>query len=289
MIGRLLTAMVTPFREGRVDYEGAKKLAKALVKSGSDGVVVSGTTGESPTLKKEEKLRLFEEVKKALPDKDVVAGTGSYSTEESVELSKEAEKLGVDGLLLVTPYYNKPPQDGLYEHFKRIASSVSIPCILYNIPSRTGVNLLPKTVKRLLEIDNIVGVKESSGDLRQISNMIADGVRIWSGNDHDIFPIMRLGGYGAISVASHLMGRSIKEMMEKTMEGKIEEAFKIHKELTPLFDILFIVSNPIPIKYALKTIGFDAGPPRLPLVPPDEETARRIDEVLGKYEVEVEI
>ena len=293
-IGRLLTAMVTPFdAQGQVDYEQAKRLANALLGSGSDGVVVSGTTGESPTLTTEEKLRLFAEVKDAVGDRGaVVAGTGSYNTSESIELSREAEREGADGLLLVVPYYNKPPQEGLYQHFKAIAQSVHIPCILYNVTSRTGLNMTHETTIRLSHIDNIVGVKEAGSDMDQIARIIdgaRDGFLVWSGNDNETFYIMAMGGYGVVSVVSHLVGSQIKHMTGLLMEGDVEKAGAEHRRLHPLFKALFIVSNPIPVKYALNVSGFNVGNPRLPLVPLDEKSAAQIDKILAGYEVDLPV
>ena len=235
-IGRLITAMVTPFdQQGQVDYPQAKRLANALLDSGSDGVIVSGTTGESPALTTEEKIRLFAEVKSAVGDRGaVIAGTGNYSTAESIELSREAEAAGVDGLLLVVPYYNKPPQEGLYQHFKSIAGSVHLPCVLYNVPSRTSLNMTDDTTIRLSHVDNIVGVKEAGSDLDQISRIIdgaTDGFRVWSGNDNETFPIMALGGYGVVSVASHLVGAQIKQMIGLLLEGDVEGAAAEHRRL----------------------------------------------------------
>jgi len=220
-LGRLLTAIVTPFDEkGEVDYEQAKKLALALLSSGSDGVVLAATTGESPTLLKQEEVRLFSEVKSALGGRgSIVAYTGSNSTAEAVEATKKAEQVGVDACLLVVPYYNKPPQEGLYQHFKTVAQATSLPCILYNVPSRTVVNMTADTVIRLSQIDNIIGVKEASGNLAQISSIISgakEGFLVWSGNDGDILPLLAVGGYGVISVVSHLVGKQIKEMMDLT-------------------------------------------------------------------------
>jgi 4-hydroxy-tetrahydrodipicolinate synthase len=289
-LGRLITAMVTPFDgNGEVDYEQAKKLARALYESGSDGVVVSGTTGESPTLTKDEKLRLFAELKKAM-SKGVVAGTGSYSTRESIEFTREAEKIGVDAALLVVPYYNKPTQEGLFQHFKAIAESTSLPCILYNVPGRTVANLAAETVARLSEIDNIVGVKEASGNLDQISQIVRDTKNdflVYSGNDGDTLPILALGGYGVISVASHLVGNQIKQMMERFLDGKSGEAAQIHRNLLPLVNALFVVANPIPIKYALSYLGFPVGKPRLPLVEPDEKVRTTIETALKAHSVDI--
>ena len=293
-IGRLLTAMVTPFDQGgQVDYGQARDLATALLDSGSDGLVVAGTTGESPTLTTEEKLRLFVEVKAAVGDRGaIIANTGNYSTAESIDLSVEAEREGADALLLVVPYYNKPPQEGLYQHFKAIAQSVNLPCILYNIPSRSAVNMGHDTTIRLSHIDNIVGVKEACGDMDQVSRIMdgaREGFRIWSGNDNDTFHIMAMGGYGVIGVASHLVGTQCKAMMGMLLEGDIEKAASEHRRLHPLLKVLFVVSNPIPIKYCLNKVGFRVGDPRPPLVPADEKTAARIDQVIDRYRVDLPV
>ena len=293
-IGRLITAMVTPFDDqGEVDYEQAKALAKALVASGSDGVLVSGTTGESPTLTDEEKLRLWAEVKDALGDSGaVIAGTGNYSTAESIELSKEAEQQGVDGILLVVPYYNKPPQEGLYQHFKAIAESVNLPCMLYNVTSRTSLNMTDETTIRLSHIDNIVGIKEAGSDMDQITRIIdgaKDGFRVWSGNDNETYYMMATGGYGVVSVASHLVGNQISQMMGYLLEGDVENAAAEHRRLLPLFKVLFVMSNPIPVKYSLNQVGFNVGQPRLPLVPPDEASAGRIRAVLANYDIDLPV
>jgi len=287
-IGRLLTAMVTPFDEGEgVDYGQAKRLALALLDSGSDGVVISGTTGESPTLSREEKLRLFVEIKDAVGNKgSVVAGTGSYNTKESSELTKEAERIGVDAALLVVPYYNKPTQQGLLEHFQTIAKGTNLPCILYNVPTRTITNLTAETTIKLSQIDNIIGIKEASGDMKQIAKIIkgtSDDFLVCSGNDSDTLSILKLGGYGVVSVASHLVGNHIKEMIEAFEKGDINQAESIHRFLSPLVKTLFLVSNPIPVKYALNYIGFQVGRPRLPLTPPDALTAATIKAVLKHY------
>jgi len=293
-LGRLLTAMVTPFdSEGRVDYQQAKRLANALLDSGSHGLVVSGTTGESPTLTTEEKLRLFAEVKGAIGDRGcVVAGTGNYCTAESIELTKEAERAGVDGILLVVPYYNKPTQEGLYQHFKAIAGATHLPCIVYNVPSRTITNLEAATVIRLSQIDNIVGVKEASANMDQVTKIISGakaGFRVWSGNDSDTFYIMALGGYGVISVASHLVGLQIRQMMDDLVAGKMAEAAEMHRRLLPLVNALFIVSNPIPVKYCVNKVGLNVGQPRLPLLEPDEKTAAAIDAVLANYKIDLPV
>ena len=293
-LGRLITAMVTPFDDrGQPDYLKARSLASALLDSGSDGVIVSGTTGESPTLNTEEKLRLFGEIKEEIGERgSVIAGTGNYSTSETIELSQEAEKIGVDGVLLVVPYYNKPPQEGLYQHFKSIAEHVNLPCMLYNVPSRTSLNMTDQTTLRLSHVDNIVGVKEASSDLNQIARII-DGApsdfRVWSGNDDETFPIMAMGGYGVVSVLSHLVGSQIKHMMGLLLEGDVEQAGAEHRRLLPIFKIMFTVANPIPIKYSLNQVGFQVGTPRLPLVNPDEQVAVTIDQVVSNYKIDLPI
>ena len=291
-LGRLLTAMVTPFNEaGMVDYEQTKKLAQALLNSGSEGLVVSGTTGESPTLSREEKLRLFAEVKSAVGKQGtVIAGTGSNNTAQSLELTKEAERIGVDACLLVVPYYNKPAQEGLYQHFKTIAQGTNLPCILYNVPSRTVTSLSADTAIKLSHIDNIIGVKEASGNLGQISKIISEAREdflVWSGNDSDTLHILALGGYGIISVASHLVGSQIKEMIDSIASGKIDEAASIHRRLLPLIDAMFVVSNPVPVKYALNHVGFNVGKPRLPLTEPDEKSATLIKDTLKRYQIDL--
>ncbi len=291
-LGRLLTAMVTPFDEkGELDYPQAKRLAQALLKSGSQGLIVSGTTGESPTLTKEEKLRLFAEVR-SVAKQGVVANTGTYSTRESIELTREAERVGVDAILLVVPYYNKPTQDGLFQHFKSIAQSTSLPCIIYNVPGRTVTSISADTVIRLSQIDNIVGIKEASGNLEQIARIVQGANRdflVYSGNDSDTLPILALGGYGVISVASHLVGNQIREMMDKFLGGKTEEAAQIHRNLLPLVNALFIVSNPIPVKHALNHIGFTVGKPRLPLTEPDEKSKAAIESALKGYRIDLPV
>jgi len=298
-IGRLLTAMVTPFdAKGEVDYAQARKLALALIKSGSDGVVVVGTTGESPTLIREEELRLFKEIKAAVGDKgNVVAGTGSNSTAEAVETTREAEKIGVDACLLVAPYYNNPTQDGLYQHFKTIANSTKLPCIVYNVPSRTVRNVDKETIVKLSQIENIIGVKEAIGTsgvgmVEQVSYVISNsrkGFLVWSGNDADTLPILALGGYGIISVASHLVGKQIKQMINAYLEGQTDKAAALHRNMMPLFKDLFVVANPMPVKYAVNQVGFRVGKPRLPLLEPDEKTAAFIMNTVKKYKIDLPV
>ena len=293
-IGRLITAMVTPFDEkGEVDYAQAKRLATALLDSGSDGLVITGTTGEGPTLTAEEKIRLYAEVKEAIGYRGaVIAGTTDNDTAKSIELSTEAASVGADALLLTVPAYNKPPQEGLYQHFKAIAESTELPCVLYNVTSRTSLNMTDETTLRLSKIDNIVGIKEAGSDLNQITRIIdgaGDDFRVWSGNDDETFSIMATGGYGVVSVLSHLVGKQIKQMMGYLLEGDVEKAAAEHRRLLPLFKVMFTVSNPIPLKYSLNHVGFNVGPMRLPLVPPDEKSAENIRNVLSNYEIDLPI
>lgn len=292
--GRLLTAMVTPFTpSGDVDYAQARRLARALVDSGSDGVVVCGTTGEAPTLSAPEKLRLFAEIKDELCDgAAVVAGSGDNCTADSIELSREAERTGVDALLLTVPYYNKPTQEGMYRHFAAIAEAVALPCIPYNIPARTGVNMTAATQARLSRVARIAGVKEASADMAQIAAIIeqaAPGYRIWAGNDEDTFAVLTLGGYGVISVSAHLVGRQVAAMIADALEGRIEEAAAAHRRMLPLLDALFCVTNPIPVKHALNVLGFNVGGYRLPMCEPDADVAARIESAVRAHTIDLPI
>ena len=293
-LGRLLTAMITPFdEEGAVDYGQARKLAKGIVDSGSDGLVIGGTTGEAPSMSDDEKLRLFAEVKEEVGDRAaVIAGTTDNNHRKSVELSQEAEKVGVDGLLLTVPAYNKPPQEGLYQHFKAIADATSVPGLLYNVPSRTALNMTAETTLRLAQVDNIVGVKEASSDLVQITRIVdaaPEGFNVWSGNDDEIFPIMCVGGYGIVSVAANIIGLQIKAMMGMLLEGDVESAAAAHRRMLPLFKALFWVTNPVPVKYAVNRAGFNAGKPRLPMWEPDDEFKAKFDPVMDRYETDLPV
>ena len=292
--GRLLTAMITPFdEEGNIDFPQARKLAKGLTESGTDGLVIGGTTGESPSMSDDEKIQLFAEIKEEVGDTaSVIAGTTDNNHRKSIELSQEAEKVGADGLLLTVPAYNKPPQEGLYQNFKAISEATSLPGLLYNVPSRTALNMDVETTLRLAEIDSIVGVKEASSDYGQITRIIdgaPDGFDVWSGNDDETFPIMCVGGYGIVSVASNLYGNQIKNMMGQILEGNIEEAANAHKRLLPIFNALFWVTNPIPIKSAGNRAGFQAGKNRLPLCDPDQAFTSKFDAVMDRYEVDLPI
>jgi len=286
-LGRLMTAMITPFTEsGAVDFAKAAELAKNLVTAGNDGLIITGTTGEGPTLSEDEKLELYRVTKRAVGGATIVAGTGNYNTAESIHLTREAERCGVDGFLLVVPYYNNPPQEGLYQHFKAIAEATSLPCILYNVPPRAPRNLEASTLKRLAEIDNIVGVKEASGKLEQfnaVMSAVPSDFLVFSGNDSDTHTIMSLGGYGIISVAAHLVAGRIKQMVNLLTEGRTAEAATIHLELLPLVESLFWQPNPMPVRAALNELGFSVGNPRLPLVDLTGAEKDRLRAVLDGY------
>lgn len=284
-VPRLLTAMITPYDDNlQVNYAKAAELAEYLANNGTEGIVVSGTTGESPVLTNEEKLRLFaavvNKVGKRIP---VWAGTGSNDTAHCLELSKEAEKLGVNGIMLVCPYYNKPGQEGLYQHFKKIAGAISLPIMLYNIPGRTGINLLPETVARLAQIENIVAIKEASGSMDQVSTLMTllpEDMTVYSGDDSLTLPMMALGARGVVSIASHLVGNNILAMIEAFNNGDIKRARNLHKQLFPVFKGLFIATNPVPLKEALNQLGHNVGGLRLPLIEADETQKRFIRELL---------
>jgi 4-hydroxy-tetrahydrodipicolinate synthase len=278
-IGRLLTAMLTPFKtDGSVDYAAAEKLAVMLVADGSDGVVLSGTTGESPALSDDEKIELIKAIKKAIPGKNVVAGTGSNDTHHSVKLSERAMKAGADALLAVVPYYSKPPQEGMYQHFKAI-SEVG-PTIMYNIQGRTAVNMTSATTLRCAELPGIIGVKEASGDLDQIGLVCAGRpatFKVWSGDDSWTLPVLAVGGYGVICVVSHIAGRSMKNLIEAYSQADNDAARRIHLGLLPVIKTLMTTAaNPVPIKSVMNAMGFPAGPFRLPLVPLTDEQLKSV-------------
>lgn len=286
--GEVLTAMVTPFSQnGEVDYGKAAELAVYLVGNGSDGLVVAGTTGESPTLSGEEKLELFRVVVSAVGGKaKVVAGTGSNNTKQTVQFSRQAAECGVDGIMLVTPYYNKPSQEGLYQHFSAVAGAVPLPVMLYNVPGRTGVNMLAETTLRLAQLPNVAAVKEASGDVEQIARLCSGapaGFAVYSGDDAMTFPLLSLGGCGVVSVAGHVAGTEIKEMVRSFSQGDIERARRLHHRLLPLFGVMFIASNPVPVKTAMNILGHDLGPVRLPLVALSEAHLAEVKRVLTAH------
>ena len=269
--GRVVTAMVTPFdNSGNIDFAKTTKLVEYLIYHGTDAIVVGGTTGESPTLTREEKIALFQHVVKTVNRRiPVIAGTGGNDTKAAVELTKKAEEIGVDAIMLVAPYYNKPTQNGLYEHFKTIAGQTKLPIMIYNIPGRTAVNILPETLIRLSRIPNIVAVKEASGNLSQMSEIIAgtpEDFSLYSGDDSLTLPVLSIGGKGVVSVASHVVGDEMQKMIGAFMDGNVQEAARWHQKLFPLMKGLFMTTNPAPVKTALQLIGLDVGPVRLPLV-----------------------
>jgi 4-hydroxy-tetrahydrodipicolinate synthase len=279
--GRVITAMVTPFKEDlSLDVGRAQELARWLADTGSDGLVVAGSTGEAATLTDDEKITLWKDVAEAVEGKaKVIAGSGTYDTAHSVHLTEEAERAGVDGILAVTPYYNKPPQRGLIEHFTRIAGATELPVLVYNIPGRTALRIEHGTLLRLAEVDNIVGVKDSTADFDGISRLIAEapsGFEVYSGDDWATFGYCCLGAVGVISVASHLVGDRMNRMIQMIEQGDVGSARKIHEELLPIHEALFIVSNPIPVKAAVALVGQPAGSPRLPLVPASEDEIGKV-------------
>lgn len=285
LFGRIVTAMVTPFDEkGNVDFQKTTQLIEYLLNNGTDALVVSGTTGESPTLSKEEKIALFQHTVKVVNKRvPIIAGTGNYNTKESVELTKKAEEIGVDGILLVAPYYNKPNQEGLYQHFKTVAESTSLPVMLYNIPGRSVVNMEPDTVIRLSEIPNIKAIKEASGNLDQMTEIIAntpDDFELYSGDDGFTLPIIAIGGTGVVSVASHIIGNEMQDMIQAFLAGDHVKAAKLHQKLLPIMKGLFKAPSPVPVKTALQIKGMNVGPVRLPLVPLSENERNDLTDLL---------
>ena len=282
-LGRLLTAMVTPFgRDGGVDLAVAADLARRLVAAGCDGVVVNGTTGESPTLSDAERVAMLDAVRSALPEHAVVMGTGTNSTAHTVELTREARDHGADAALVVTPYYNKPPQEGLIAHFEAVAD-VGLPVILYNIPSRCVINMPASTQLKLAEHPNIVGTKESAGDLDQCTEIVSGAPHdflVWSGDDSMTLPMLSTGAYGVVSVASHVAARAIRRMVDAHVGGDVVVAAALHRQLLPLFKALFQAPNPMCVKAALESLGVPAGAPRLPLLPLDAQRRKGLDALL---------
>ncbi|MNK03033.1 4-hydroxy-tetrahydrodipicolinate synthase [compost metagenome] len=276
--GRLITAMVTPFDEqGNIDWEQTAKLIDYLIdEQKSDALVVCGTTGESPTISDEEKLQLFDfAVKHTSGRCRIIAGTGSNNTAHSIHLTAEAEKLGVDGVLLVVPYYSKPSQEGLYRHFEAIATSTKLPVMLYNVPGRTVISMNTETILRLAQISNITSIKECAAldQVAQVANLAPEGFRVYTGDDAAGLPALAVGAYGIVSVASHLIGEPMKQMVQAHLEGQVAEAAKLHQQLLPVFKGLFECPNPVAVKFALNERGVKVGSVRLPLVPPSEEEA----------------
>ena len=284
--GRVVTAMITPFNDdGEIDLNVAAKLAKYLSINGSDGIVVCGTTGESPTLSWHEQIDLLKTVKQSVGNTTkVLAGTGSNSTAEAVEATKTAYEAGADGALVVAPYYNKPPQEGLIRHFEKIANSApDLPIMLYNIPGRTGCSIDPKTVRTLIKSPNIICIKAASGTTEEVTNLrllCGSDLSIYCGDDALLLPMMSVGASGVVSVASHLVGPNIKKLIEKFISGDVCSALRYHESLQPLFKALFSTTNPIPVKAALQIQGWKVGNPRSPLVPLNHQMKQELSSVL---------
>ncbi|MEH7251141.1 4-hydroxy-tetrahydrodipicolinate synthase [Neobacillus niacini] len=283
--GQVLTAMVTPFDQHvEVDYNATRTLVNYLIENGTDGLVVAGTTGESPTLSSEEKVSLFKFVVEVVAGRvPVIAGTGSNNTRASIRLTKQAEEAGVDGIMLVTPYYNKPSQEGMYQHFKAIAEATSLPVMLYNIPGRSAVNMSVETTVRLSEISNIVALKEASGDLDAAAEIISHtpaDFTLYSGDDGLTLPILSIGGAGVVSVSSHIIGNEMQEMVTLFKNGRVQEAAASHRRLLPLMKALFATPNPTSVKAALNMQGVQVGDVRLPLVPLTDEEMSALQNVL---------
>jgi 4-hydroxy-tetrahydrodipicolinate synthase len=275
--------MVTPFRrDGSVNLDAFRELAAHLVDHGSDGVVVAGTTGESPTLSDDEKLELFAAAVEAVGDRaTVVAGTGTYDTLHSAHLTERAHELGVDAFLVVTPYYNKPPQRAIVRHFQEIAASTDKPVVVYNIPSRVVINIEPDTIAELAEIENVRAVKQANDDLDQARLIPGLGLDLYAGDDNLVFPFLALGGVGGVCVHTHIWGPQTKEMVRRYKEGDVDEARRLNEAMAPAFDLLKVATNPIAIKAALNLLGHEAGGYRLPMVDP---TARELEEIRGCLE-----
>ncbi|WP_222705238.1 4-hydroxy-tetrahydrodipicolinate synthase [Numidum massiliense] len=285
--GQVITAMVTPFdKNENIAWDEVTRITEWLIETGSDGIVVAGTTGESPALTVEEKIALFRHVARTANGRaTVIAGTGSNSTAATVELTKQASECGVDGILLVAPYYNKPSQAGLYEHFRTVAAATELPIMLYNIPGRTGVNMSADTVVRLAEISNIVAIKEASGDFVQASDIVRrtpDDFYLYSGDDKNTLPLMAVGAHGVVSVASHLIGNEMKQMVAAFTAGDHQAARALHEQWLDVFEDLFIAPNPVPVKYALAALGYGDERVRLPLVPATEQQKIELAQIVKK-------
>ncbi len=281
------TAIATPFTDDGIDFKEFGKLIENQIKNNIDAIIVCGTTGESSTMTKEEKKQTIKFVIDTVNRRTkVIAGTGSNNTLDAVEMSKFAENVGADGILVVTPYYNKTTQEGLIIHYNEIAKSVSIPIILYNVPSRTGVNILPETCAKLAKTDNIVAIKEASGNISQvarIANLCREDLTIYSGNDDQIVPVLSLGGKGVISVLSNIMPKYTCDIVKKYNNGHIEDAYKMQFDVLDLVDALFSEVNPIPVKYSLNLMGYNYGKPRLPLIELSKDNKEKIQNIMKKH------
>jgi 4-hydroxy-tetrahydrodipicolinate synthase len=289
-LGTIVTAMITPFDgDGEVDYRESARLAAWLVERGNDGLVVAGSTGEGQTLTPDERAQLFSAVKEEVGDRAaVIANAGSNDTRDSVRSVKTAEKAGADAILAVVPYYNKPPQSGMIAHFRALADATALPIVIYNIPGRAAVNMVPETLLELAgSHKNIAGVKESSGDLKQIGIILRDrepGFTVWAGDDHLFLPCLAMGADGVVGVASHLCSREYVAMVQAYRNGDASEAARIHRSLLPLIDALFATTSPIPVKWAMKQLGFSVGECRLPLDAMPEHLALNLRPLLSQYD-----
>ncbi|SFD79499.1 4-hydroxy-tetrahydrodipicolinate synthase [Lentibacillus persicus] len=284
--GSVLTAMVTPFDvDGGIDFDKTADLIEYLIRNGSEGLVIGGTTGESPTLTSDEKIALFKHtINKVNGRIPVIAGTGSNNTHASIALTKKAEEAGADGIMLVTPYYNKPSQEGLFQHFSAIAENTNLPIMLYNIPGRSVVKMNAETIVRLSQIDNIVAIKEASGDLDLTSDVIehtTDSFSVYSGEDSNTLPMLAVGADGVVSVASHIVGQEIKEMVDTFHSGNTAKAASLHRKLLPVMNGLFAQPSPSPVKTALNMKGIDVGGVRLPLIPLTESEQEALRNIIN--------
>ncbi|HLS20775.1 MAG TPA: 4-hydroxy-tetrahydrodipicolinate synthase [Bacillota bacterium] len=285
--GRIITAMVTPFNEeGEIDQRRTEILVDHLMTHGTDGLIVTGTTGESPTLTFSEKVNLYKTVVNHAKGKiPIIAGTGTNNTRESIELTKEAERIGVDGIMLVVPYYNKPSQRGLYEHFKQIAQSTTLPIMLYNIPGRSAINMEIETIIELAKIDNIVSLKDATGNLQAMTQIISrtpDSFTVYSGDDQLTLPVLAIGGHGIVSVSSHVIGEPMQQMINHYLSGNIKQAAHIHQQLLPIMNELFAHPSPAPVKAALNMQDIQVGRLRLPLVDLTEEEKKQLHAIISK-------
>jgi 4-hydroxy-tetrahydrodipicolinate synthase len=285
VLGEVLTAIVTPLKDdGAVHYDRFRDLAQFLVENGSDGLVVAGTTGESPTLSDDERLELFRVAVDAVgPGASVVAGTGTYSTAHSIHLTREAHEIGVDGFLVVTPYYNKPPQRGIVAHFKAIAAVSDKPIVVYNIPGRVVINIEPETIVELAQIPTVKAVKQANDDLGQAKRIVDEaGLDLYAGDDNLIYPFLEIGGIGGVCVHTHVVGRQVKAMVRAYRDGNTDEARSIDEELAPAYDLLKVQTNPIAIKAALNLMGHEVGGLRLPLVAADDGEVAAVRDCLER-------
>jgi 4-hydroxy-tetrahydrodipicolinate synthase len=284
VLGELLTAIVTPFKaDGSLDLDAFRALARHLVENGSDGVVVAGSTGEAPTLSDDERFTLVEAAQDEIGDRgSVVVGTGTYSTEHSVNLTQRAHELGVDAVLVVTPYYNKPPQRGIVEHFKAVAATTDRPVIVYNIPARVVINVEPATMSVLAEIDNVTAVKQANPDLEQAKHIVGLGLELYAGDDDLVLPFLELGGTGGVCVHTHIVGPQVRQLVRRFQAGDVEAARQIDRKLAPAIELLRIAPNPIAIKRALELLGHEVGGLRLPLVEADEDETAAIRDCLER-------